>query len=221
MSKWQLLLNRKKSALNSIHRHVGFQLFNKVKVIWENWNFQYVFEFADSENEETLLKNRLSTLLTYWFDHIQVIDSSELFVKLIIVIIPIKHSVLYQKFVNEMEQVSLTLNNNLRITLNHFDSINNCIDSALPISLHMHITVTYPNMIPLFTSCKYYYYELPSILINTSMNGCGSGTNIDITVTNCNQCRPVLVYTRECEESNISAKRLTSHITCGVDNTGN
>ena len=196
MSKWQLLLNRKQSASTSIHRHVGYQVINRVKVIWEKWQ----------RNDKLILKENsvhsdIFELYNLWLSYMMAINSSELYVDLQVDFTAqfewyeILIKAFGDKCPNGMRAVVLKLNQN----------ISNCSDSMSATTGVISLCVNAPAVIALFPTCKYYYYELPSPAM----------TDVHSRVPD-----PVRVYTREGESTVISARRLTSHITCGVDNTG-
>lgn len=198
MSKWNLLFNKNAdNASISIHRHEGYAVIKKTKVLWKGWYHEVSAEkYFDIDtftfNYELFLKDCL--------EYVNAIDCFEYKCLLI------EESLAMQNIID----ASLKKNMELESNSDGRSPYISIIQSKSPLipsenEKYVHELLICNKMYaPIVKSCKYYEYDIGNILNRNVSN---------------NFVVPQII-TREMV-STINRAQLTSHATCGVDNTGN
>lgn len=245
MSKWGLLFrkkgNRKEESSTSIHRHTGFEVFSKSKVLWTGYVSKLDWPFDSFPLHSDDNYRRFDALYRVWLNKMTTVDCGELHV-----IFSFKSNVqacsarMVQELIDShpdaaamniyrKRTVSATTSESpIPVLLTaDADTVTNIVPdpNLLPLE-ELELVISHKHLVPFLPSCKFWSYQVPFAPVATSnslsvtrlgqVDLSSAGEETGITAPTCFK-----VYTRETGDTAPSARQLTAHVNYGVDNTGN
>jgi len=211
MSKWGLLFRkkgtRKDESSVSIHRHSGFEVIPKSKLIWPGYKLQLEWSFdlsaASSEDSRCLFDE----LYRSWLDHMMLVDCGELHID--ISFPGITSTNMVRELIDSHPDSALMYIARKTVARATADADADTDTDALPLA-KLELVVSHKSLVPFLSSCKFWSYKVPVALVAATTSSDPS------TVLN-----DFKVLTRETGEAAPNTRQLTAHVTYGVDNTGN
>jgi hypothetical protein len=201
MSKWGLLFKKKgqqkQDSTASIHRHTGFEVIPKSKVFWPGYQILLRWPFGTASSKDII--SEFCELYNTWCEHMRKVDCCAVRV---VISFPVTTTLsMVQNIIDGHNDAACMRIHSFEV---RSDSGLEADKSLLPLS-QLELAVVSKKMTPFMSSCTFWCYQVPIL---------GAGSTL-------HPHAPLKVFTREKGDGALSTRQLTSHVTYGVDNTGN